>query len=478
MKRSILIMMMLMGIIALSAITQEVLMNEENITLEFENIHIKDIEFTESDVIEIEHPKNDEVEIIEEKGKLIIKSEYSAKIELKLPIGKTYTLIEDDGKIEFNHSRVTIIEDDSTIVEFRDGGLFVTENGDTVEISAEGIIVNDNDEHVEISSRGIIVDSPDETKHITGFWGQLLGGAINFIAKHSIGWIGNNPGFIVKHIVNDGEYQGGIKIDINSSDEKRITKEFHETFQPKRGCKLNVENWNGSVEIENWEEDYIDISAILETRRSEEEFDKIKIEVLDNCTIKTKTLKKNPKVSVYYLIKVPDGVKINTISSSNGSIDISECEGKMNLKTSNGSIEVEDSEGSFVANTSNGKIEFENLQGVAEAYTSNGTIEATGTSNLKKAITSNGKITIEIDEELKDNIYLSTSNGSIRIYLDPSLDLNVKASTSNARIDLSGIEITTSTLSNDSIYGKINKGGKTMTAKTSNGSIKFYKLEK
>ncbi len=480
MKRSILIMMMLIGIIALSAVTQEVLINQKNITLEFDNIHIKEIEFTESDVIEIKYGKNDEIEIIEEKGKLIIKSEYSIKIELELPMDKTYTLIEDDGKIEFDYSRVTIIEDDTTVIEFRDGGLFVTEDGDTVEISADGIKVNDNDEYVEISSRGIIIDTPDEQQRITGFWGQLLGGTINFITKHSIGWIGNNPGFVIKHIVNDGEYDGIVNINIGSSNGKIITKEYHETFQPKRGCKLNVNNRNGSVEIESWEKDYIDISATLETRKSEKEFEKVEIEVIDEdgCTIKTTTLTKNPKVSVHYEIKVPDGVLISSINSSNGSIDISECEGKMKLKTSNGSIDIDDSEGSFVANTSNGKIEFENLFGSAEAYTSNGSINITGTSNLKKAITSNGKITLKIDEKLEDNIYLSTSNSSIRIHLDPSIDLNVKASTSNARIDLNGIEITTSELSSNHIDGKINKGGKTITAKTSNGSIKFYKLEK
>ncbi|MBT3756422.1 MAG: hypothetical protein HOG24_09100 [Candidatus Cloacimonetes bacterium] len=478
MKRSIFIMMMLAAVIGLSAVTQEVLMNEKNIILEFDNVNIKEIEFIEGNVIVIEHSKNFDVEIIQEKGKMIVKSENIAKVELELPIEKTYTLMENEAKIEFDYSRVTIIEDETTVVEFRDGGLFVTEGEDTVEISADGIIVHDDDEHVEISSSGIIIDSPDEQQRITGFWGQLLGGAINFITKHSIGWIGNNPGFIVKHIVNDGEYHGGVNIDFDSPDKKKITKEFHETFQPKRGCKLNVHNRNGSVEIESWENDYIDIFATLETRKSEEEFDKIKIEVLDNCTIKTTSLKKNPKVSVHYQIKVPDGVKISSISSSNGSIDISECEGKMNLKTSNGSIEIEDSEGSFTANTSNGKIEFENLQGVAEAHTSNGSIKVSGTSNFKKAVTSNGKIILEIDEKLKDDIYLSTSNGSIKIYLDLSLDLKVKASTSNARIDLNGIEITTSVLSSDYISGKINKGGKMITAKTSNGSIKFYKLEK
>jgi len=480
MMKSILVMIMVTAVLTLSAVTQDVLVKEKNVTLEFENIHIKDIEFIDGNKIEIEHTKNTDVEIVKEKNKIIFKADKTAKINLLLPLEKIYTFFEDGGKIEFNENRVTIIEGEEKVVEFRDGGLFVTEDGGTVEISSEGIIVNDGDEFVEVSSRGIIVESPDETQHITGFWGQLLGGAINFITRHSVGWIGNNPGFIIKHIINDDDYAGGVKMNFDFSDGDKMTKEFHETFNPIKGCKLNVLNINGKVEINSWKEDHIDISAILETNKSEDEFDKIKIEVIDEdgCTIKTTALEKNPKVSVNYEIKIPKSVKVSEINSTNGTILIIDCEGDMNLDTSNGRIEVFDSKGKFIANSSNGGIEFVNLSGKAEAYTSNGKIRVVRTPGFKKGVTSNGKITLEIEEKMKNDIYLSTSNGSIKISLDPSLDLNVDASTSNSSIDLNGIEITTSKFSKDSVSGKINRGGKKITANTSNGSIKFYKLEK
>ncbi|MDP8201902.1 MAG: hypothetical protein P9M11_07140 [Candidatus Tenebribacter burtonii] len=480
MMKSILVMIMITAVLTLSAVTQDVFVNEKNVTLEFENIHIKDIEFIDGNKIEIEHTKNTDVEIVKEKNKIIFKADKTAKINLLLPLEKIYTFFEDGGKIEFNENRVTIIEGEEKVVEFRDGGLFVTDNDETVEISSEGIIVNDADEHVEISSRGIIVESSDENQHITGFWGQLLGGAINFITRHSVGWIGNNPGFIIKHIINDDDYAGGVKMNFDFSDGDKMTKEFHETFNPIKGCKLNVLNINGKVEINSWKEDHIDISAILETNKSEDEFDKIKIEVIDEdgCTIKTTTLEKNPKVSVNYEIKIPKSVKVSEINSINGTILIIDCEGDMNLDTSNGRIEVFDSKGKFIANSSNGGIEFVNLSGKAEAYTSNGKIRVVRTPGFKKGVTSNGKITLEIEEKIKNDIYLSTSNGSIKISLDPSLDLNVDASTSNSSIDLNGIEITTSKFSKDSVSGKINRGGKKITANTSNGSIKFYKLEK
>ena len=477
--KSILVAIILTAVLTLSAVTQDVLIKEKDITLEFDNIHIKDIEFIDGNMIEIEHAKNADLMIDKDKQKVIIKAENLAKIDLLLPLDKTYTLIEDGGRIEFNENSVTIFEGGNKVVEFRDGGLFVTDDGGTVEISSEGIIVNDDDEHVEISSRGIIVESTDETQHITGFWGQLLGGAINFITRHSIGWIGNNPGFIVKHIINDDD-GGGVMVDFNFSDGDKITKEFHDTFQPVKGCKLNVHNRNGKIEIKSWKENYIDISATLGTNKSEKEFDKIKIEVLDEdgCTINTKALEKKPKVSVHYDIKVPKGVMVSKINSSNGIILIQDCEGEMNLHTSNGRIEVFDSKGSFIANSSNGGIEFVHLNGEAEAYTSNGAIRVVRTPKFKKGVTSNGKITLEIEEKMKNNIYLSTSNGSIRIALDPTLDLNIDASTSNSRIELDDIEITTSEFSKDNVSGKINKGGKNIAANTSNGSIKLYKLEK
>jgi len=478
MLRSICITIILTIAMLLSAISQDVLVKDKNIILEFENIRLKDIEFVDSNKIEIEHAKKADVIISKEKGKVIIKSDVMTKIDLLLPMDRLYTLNKDGNKIEFNENKVSIYEGKNKIVEFRDGGLFVTDNDETVEISSEGIIVNDKDEYVEISSRGIIVDTPDDNQNLTGFWGQLLGGAINFITKISIGWIGNNPEFIVKHIVNDKDNNLYVGFDIGDDD--MITQEFHNTFNPVKGCKLNVHNRNGKVEIKKWEKDYIDITAIMETRKSEKEFEKIKIEVLDNdgCTIKTTELERNPKVAVHYDISVPKGVIVTDIKSSNGKILIIGCEGEMVLDTSNGKIEVFDSKGSFKANSSNGRIEFVNLEGRAKANTSNGAIRVVRTPGLEKCVTSNGKITIEIDRKIKNDIDLSTSNGSIAVTLDPTLDLNIDASTSNSHIDLNEIEITTTEFSKNSLAGRINKGGKKLTASTSNGSIKFYKLEK
>ncbi|MBT3169326.1 MAG: hypothetical protein HN334_05625 [Candidatus Cloacimonetes bacterium] len=478
--KNLLIVVLLLSVIGLNANVQKVVLKGNEIELSFENVKIGKIEFIKGEKMIVDCKKDEAVNIEEVAGKFIIFSEMEVKINLKLPENKTYLYTDEDVKITFNAEKVKLIADDGTEVDFIDGELFVNSENENVQIGKNGIIVNDKDEFVEVSSRGIIVESPDETQHITGFWGQLLGGAINFITKHSIGWIGNNPGFIVKHIINDDDYAGGIKMNLDFSDGDKITKEFHETFNPIRGCKLNVHNRNGKVEIKRWKENYIDISAILGTNESEKEFEKIKIEVLDEdgCTIKTTALEKNPKVSVQYEIKVPKGVKIGEINSSNGTILIIDCEGEMNLNTSNGRIEVFDSNGNFVANSSNGGIEFVHLNGKAEAYTSNGKIRVVRTPGFRKGVTSNGKITLEIDEKMKNDIYLSTSNGSIKLYFSDNVNAEITAKTSNSKIKLHDFEMSVSSLGQASLEGKIGDGGKKLDVQTSNGSINFYKIAK
>ena len=63
MLRSIFITIMLTAVLMLSAVTQEVLVKEKNITMEFENIHLKDVEFIDGDKIKIEHAKKDDVRL-------------------------------------------------------------------------------------------------------------------------------------------------------------------------------------------------------------------------------------------------------------------------------------------------------------------------------------------------------------------------------------------------------------------------------
>ncbi|MCF7859259.1 MAG: DUF4097 domain-containing protein [Candidatus Cloacimonetes bacterium] len=477
MKISIILIIMSAALV-LSAVTQDFELKDHSIILEFDNIHIKDIDFINSKKMVVEHSKRDNVTIFKENNKFIFKSNNSAKIEIGLPKGITYVFIKDGAKLEFNESRISIAESSNKFVEYRVGKIIINDDGDKVEIGADGINVINNEDYVEISSRGLIVETEGESKHITGFWGQLLGGTVNFITKLSIGWLGNNPGVVIKHLVNDDGNENGFNVNITNDD--KFSRTFRDAFIPKPGAEINIDNYNGNVEVKSWDSDTIDIVAVLSSRNSESELDNVKIEILDDkgYTIKTNLLKNDTRITVNYLIQIPSQVSVSNVKTSNGRIFVSGCHGDMHLNTSNGRIRITNSQGSFSANSSNGKIEFYDLMGKAEANTSNGSIRIKNTPGIKQAETSNAKITLSLSEKLTDNILLSTSNGTINIGVDPLLEFTINCETSNAGIDVKGIDVIASQSSPERLFGKVNSGVYKISAITSNGRIIIYKLEK
>jgi hypothetical protein len=247
----------------------------------------------------------------------------------------------------------------------------------------------------------------------------------------------------------------------------------------KKGANLNVYNTNGFVRIEEWDNDYIDINAVLKTRKEEDEFDKLQIEIFakDGCTVTTKLLEKNVCVTVNYTIKVPDTVMLNNIETTNGRLDIENCRGNLNAGTTNGSIEVCNFIGNVDAESTNGRLTINNIDGKVSLGTSNGSIRVIGSPGMTTAHTSNGTIKVEM-AKLDDNLTLSSSNASIKLYLDKKIKADVEARTSNASIKVNNINITTEKLTDNYLRGKIGKGGKKITLTTSNGSITLGELEK
>lgn len=144
------------------------------------------------------------------------------------------------------------------------------------------------------------------------------------------------------------------------------------------------------------------------------------------------------------------------------------CEGRFELevpdatelagRTSNGTIEIEEVEGPIDVGTSNGAIELTRLSGSVRASTSNGAITTVDMESRDVDLrTSNGRI--EIDSILTPGrIVARSSNGAITIVLpSDSPALAVDASSSNGSVS---IDIRTDPAS-----------GETIEARTSNGNI-------
>ena len=156
------------------------------------------------------------------------------------------------------------------------------------------------------------------------------------------------------------------------------------------------------------------------------------------------------------------------LSTSGGSIEASNCDGKLRLSTSGGSLNLKDLKGDIRATTSGGSVNGRNIGGELVTHTSGGSIHLYDLTCSLEASNSGGGIDIEI-KELGKYVKVSNSGGHIDLQLpkDKGVDL-----------DLSGGRIKTDQLGNfngkiedDQLEGKLNGGGISVRVRSSGGRI-------
>jgi len=241
---------------------------------------------------------------------------------------------------------------------------------------------------------------------------------------------------------------------------------LEETFKKNLSAEgkvlLDLSNSNGSVQITGWEKNEIDIIAYKRVRssdldRAEECMEKLEIEInesKDRVIIKT-LYPRNDKnsgfiswmfdghdcnCSVTYEIRVPHKLNLD-ITSTNGNIQVAECEGQSKLSTTNG------------------KIEAENMKGTLDLKSTNGSIRAE-----LNAVPEPGEMEMR------------TTNGSIRLGLPGNINADLEAHTTNGSINCDIPLSEKYHKSRRTLEAAINDGGPLIYLKTTNGSIHVFEI--
>ncbi len=244
---------------------------------------------------------------------------------------------------------------------------------------------------------------------------------------------------------------------------KEESEEFSRVLPLKSGGTFSLKNVNGSITITTWKEDKVDIKALKTTKGDPDKLKEVKIEVgatTNSVSVNTIFPKgKNIRVSVNYEVKVPQGVNLAKVKSTNGSVYITGPVGHTNASTTNGRIELDGAKGTISLSSTNGRIEAVNIKGELDARTTNGTI-VLGILSFEDTIkvkTTNGSITLRVGslEKVNADFNARTVNGSI------SLDLPVTLKSMKK--------------SRRSLEGQIGQGGPEISLRTTNGSIKITK---
>jgi DUF4097 and DUF4098 domain-containing protein YvlB len=147
---------------------------------------------------------------------------------------------------------------------------------------------------------------------------------------------------------------------------------------------FELQNVNGSVDIEGWDRDDVEIHAVKTDKNGRADLDRVKIEVqsaADHVSVQSVYPKDDSaEVSIAYTIRVPQRVLLREIATVNGDIRIHGVNATGKLRSVNGDVEAYNSKGSLSAETTNGNIRLE-LCSLADspmtAQTVNGSIVVT-----------------------------------------------------------------------------------------------------
>ncbi|MFC1477259.1 DUF4097 domain-containing protein [candidate division KSB1 bacterium] len=260
-----------------------------------------------------------------------------------------------------------------------------------------------------------------------------------------------------------------------------LEDELHQSYPFQKNGILSVENVNGSIIIESWDKDEVDIEVIEHERNGGYD---IEIEVLtgpDKISIFThhpKTrLFRDRSSSANYTIKVPREIELSA-ESTNGKIEIRNTRGAVNAETTNGSVSVYYVEGDTEVKTTNGKITLEDIEGSVRTVTTNAAIRLNNlTSSNIYVKTTNAAIDGDFNVDEKGRYEFVTTNGRVTLRIPENakaaLDAHYTNGSFSTDFDIGSAEGRSRNRRSRDIQGDINGGGASISIRTTNGSIKL-----
>ena len=183
-----------------------------------------------------------------------------------------------------------------------------------------------------------------------------------------------------------------------------IVQNFHRTLPLPAGGVFSLMNVNGSVAVEGWSRDEVQISAIATAPRDAAERSGVKIDVqAQPGAVTVRTIYPQGEgvdVSVEFRVRVPRRVILAGVVTVNGSVRVRGVEGAGDLRTVNGNVEMFDGAGRFEARSTNGNIYME-LRRLGDA----------GESEAATLETVNGTVVLSLPAETDSDLEIHSLNG-------------------------------------------------------------------
>jgi DUF4097 and DUF4098 domain-containing protein YvlB len=223
------------------------------------------------------------------------------------------------------------------------------------------------------------------------------------------------------------------------------TETFDRTLPLSAGASFSLTNVNGSIDVEGWDRDAVEIHAVKTAKQSASDLALVGIDTESEAgRVSVSTIYpqgNDVEVAVDFTVYVPRRIVLQQLATVNGSVRVSGLDARGELRSVNGDIDVESSEGGVSARTTNGGIHVELLR-----------------LNAPQAIS------------------LETVNGSIALVLPRNAAATVDARSLNGNFHSDLPIALLSAYSPRGIHGRLSGGGVPIQLRTVNGAIRVQAL--
>jgi DUF4097 and DUF4098 domain-containing protein YvlB len=221
-----------------------------------------------------------------------------------------------------------------------------------------------------------------------------------------------------------------------------ISKEFNQSYPLQPGGSLELQNVNGTVDVQGWDRNEVEVKT---AKHKESDLERVSIDVdarPDAVSIATRyPQNEGVEVAVDYTIHVPHGAHLEHIGTVNGTVKIAGVENVEDLHTVNGNIEVYEAGGTVHAHTTNGNVHLE----LAHLP------DKTGAT----AETTNGSLVLAVPSDMQADVEARCLNGNFYSELPMT-----RASNQRPR----------------EVHGRLGRGGAPIHLRTVNGGIRVVIL--
>src|SRR6266481_4308994 len=224
-----------------------------------------------------------------------------------------------------------------------------------------------------------------------------------------------------------------------------ISKEFNQSYPLQPGGSVELQNVNGTVDVQGWDRNEIEVHAVKTAKHKESDLERVSIEVdakPDAISIATRyPQNEGVEVAVEYTIHVPHGAKVEHLGTVNGTLRIAGVDEVEELRTVNGNIEVYGADSTVRARTTNGNVRLE----LSHVHGVSGTL----------AETTNGSVVLALPANSQADLEARCLNGNFLSELPVEMQ---------------------STLKPREMHGKLGRGGAPIRLHTINGGIRVVAL--